>query len=238
MIHQNFFPSRLAQQAIWLNNFKGKLPGHNATLGLPAGEVTAIVGDCLWLIYVIGSWLGALRTFGQSGTQYLTLIQTGTVGASPLAAPIFNVPAIPVGTAAVIPGALNRLFDFVQKIKAVAPPGYTDAIGEDLGIIGPEENPDDHPVPKFSLEGITGPGGTAQVRINFFKYTHQGVYLESRRNGGAWEFLAIDTERPYLDERPLLVAGTPEVREYRMRYWDKGTPNGPWTDVAKITVGP
>jgi len=28
------------------------------------------------------------------------------------------------------------------------------------------------------------------------------------------------------DERPLLAAGTPEVREYRMRLWDKGTPNG------------
>ena len=29
-----------------------------------------------------------------------------------------------------------------------------------------------------------------------------------------------------MDERPLLTAGTPGVREYRMRFWDKGTPNG------------
>jgi len=28
-----------------------------------------------------------------------------------------------------------------------------------------------------------------------------------------------------MDERPLLVAGTPEVREYRMRFWDKGISN-------------
>jgi hypothetical protein len=41
-----------------------------------------------------------------------------------------------------------------------------------------------------------------------------------------------------MDERPLLVAGTPEVREYRMRFWDKGTPNGDWTDVTKVTVSP
>ena len=41
-----------------------------------------------------------------------------------------------------------------------------------------------------------------------------------------------------LDERPLLVPGTPEVREYRMRFWDKGTPNGDWTDVVKVTVSP
>jgi hypothetical protein len=41
-----------------------------------------------------------------------------------------------------------------------------------------------------------------------------------------------------MDERPLLVAGQPEVREYRMRFWDKGTPNGDWTDVVKVTVSP
>ena len=34
------------------------------------------------------------------------------------------------------------------------------------------------------------------------------------------------------------VAGTPEVREYRMRFWDKGMPNGDWTDVVKVTVSP
>jgi hypothetical protein len=53
-----------------------------------------------------------------------------------------------------------------------------------------------------------------------------------RRRGG------IDTESPYPDERPLLVAGQPEVREYRMRCWDKGTPNGVWTNFAKIALAP
>ena len=41
-----------------------------------------------------------------------------------------------------------------------------------------------------------------------------------------------------MDERPLLVATTPEVREYRARFWDKGTPNGDWCDVGKVTVAP
>ena len=38
--------------------------------------------------------------------------------------------------------------------------------------------------------------------------------------------------------RDVLVAGTPEVREYRMRFWDNVTPNGDWTDVVKVTVSP
>ena len=65
-----------------------------------------------------------------------------------------------------------------------------------------------------------------------------GVYLESRRNNGAFEFLTIDTGSPILDDRPLLTAGVPEIREYRARFWDKGVTNGDWTDVIKITVGP
>jgi hypothetical protein len=40
------------------------------------------------------------------------------------------------------------------------------------------------------------------------------------------------------DDRPLLVAGTPEVRKYRLRYWDKGLANGDWSATATITVGP
>jgi len=28
------------------------------------------------------------------------------------------------------------------------------------------------------------------------------------------------------------------VRESRVRFWDKGTPNGDWTDVAKVTREP
>jgi len=112
---------------------------------------------------------------------------------------------------------------------------FTEAIGTDLGAIGPEET--EKAVPKFLTELLQG-AGHQTVKLTFYKYGHMGVYIESRRGTGAWEFLAIDTETPYEDARPLLAAGTPEVREYRMRFWDKGTPNGDWTDVAKVTVSP
>lgn len=65
-----------------------------------------------------------------------------------------------------------------------------------------------------------------------------GMWIESRRGTGDWEFLAIDTESPYLDERPLLNPAQPETREYRLRFWDNGQPNGEWSDVAKVTVSP
>ncbi len=116
---------------------------------------------------------------------------------------------------------------------------YTEAIGTDLGIVGSVAATPGaaNATPRFDANLLQG-SGFQTVNLTFYKYGHMGVYIESRRGNGAFELLAIDTESPYLDERPLLVAGTPEVREYRMRFWDKGTPNGDWTDVVKVTVSP
>jgi hypothetical protein len=114
---------------------------------------------------------------------------------------------------------------------------YTDAIGSDLGIVGSEDGAG-KTSPKF-ISTLKQGAGCQCVSFSFSKYGHMGVHIESRRgSAGVWEFLAVDTESPYMDERPLLVAGQPEVREYRMRFWDKGTPNGDWTDVASVTVSP
>ncbi len=35
-----------------------------------------------------------------------------------------------------------------------------------------------------------------------------------------------------------LVPSQPEMREYRMRFWDKGEPNGEWTLWREIAVAP
>jgi hypothetical protein len=35
----------------------------------------------------------------------------------------------------------------------------------------------------------------------------------------------------------LVEPKLPEVREYRLRWWDKGEPNGEFSPVQKIVVG-
>lgn len=233
MKHQQYYPSRITAQVAWLTNFRDKLPGYATVLGFTTGQITAIVGDANWLIYVLGSWLGAVRAWSPSTTDYVKDIQMGD--GEPVL-PVFTAPPVPAGVASVPAGALLRVFDFVQDIKEAA--GYTEQIGSDLGVVGSEDAAD-HPTPKFLLK--IEQGSSCQcVRITFYKYGHMGVYIECRRGGSSaeWEFLTIDTESPYDDARPLLVAGQPEVREYRMRYWDKGTPNGDWTAIEKITVAP
>ena len=234
MRRQLYYPSRIGDQVNWLDNLAVKLPTYGPTLGVIAGDVTAAVNDAKYAKYVLGTWLTAVRNFSPSTTDAVDDVLTGA-GTSVMVLPTFTAPALPAGVTATLPGTLTRLFALIAKMKLNA--AYTEAIGTDLGIVGSEDDPSTHPVPKFILEMLQG-SACQCVRLKFFKYLHMGVYIESRRGVGPWEFLAIDTEAPYDDDRPLLVAGTPEVREYRMRFWDKGTPNGDWTPVQKVTVSP
>ena len=64
------------------------------------------------------------------------------------------------------------------------------------------------------------------------------VEIETRRGTGGWELLAVCLKRKCTDARPPLVAGQPEVREYRLRYRDGDQPQEVYSDVVKVTTRP
>jgi hypothetical protein len=99
------------------------------------------------------------------------------------------------------------------------------------------EDSSENPVPTFSLK-VDRNGTQEFVRIGFRKYGHAAVLIQSRRNGGAWETLGIDFGSPYNDERPLLVATAPEIREYRLQFYDGSAGHGDFTAVQSISVAP
>ena len=78
---------------------------------------------------------------------------------------------------------------------------------------------------------------SGEVVLSFKKKGHMGVWIEGQvGDETAWSFLAIDTSNPYNDTRPLKVAGQPEVRRYRLCYWDDG-PSNAWTNIIEVTFG-
>jgi hypothetical protein len=227
----------MSSQVTWLNHFALGVVDATNSIGFDVDAANDAQLDALWLAYVLGAWLSEVRTFNQSATAYLELAASGDAGTLPT----FAAPPLPAAVAPSLPatvvrpaGALTRIFAFIQRLKLA--PGYTVALGEDLGIEGAEDAAD-HPTPKITLEVEQGP--TCQcVDMTIVKYTHEGVVVESRRGGGAWEQIGLTTARTFEDARALLDPTKPEVREYRARYWDKGVANGPWTEVMKATVAP
>ena len=245
MKHQRYYPTAIAEQGNWNGNFADKLPAYQTALGLSDILATAAVADARYMQYYLNQWLTDVRAFSQAATQALETLSSGT-GSAAYMLPVFSPPQLPPGnpaatppipaTVPVAPGALNRIFDVVQIIKRS--PGYSDAIGDDLDIIGVEDSTEaTRPSFTAKAEG-SGAGGCNCVKIRHKRYGHYAVAVYSKRGTGDFELLGISAEAVYMDERPLMVPGQPEIRQYKLRFWDAGAENGDWTDIVTLTVSP
>ena len=115
-------------------------------------------------------------------------------------------------------------------------PAYTEALGKRLGIEGAEDTTD-MTTAKPTLKGTAILQGHAQ--IGFDKQKSDGINLYSKRDGDAdWVKLSFDSQSPYLDNRPLLVAGKPEQRRYRACYVIADSEIGLYSDEMVVTVKP
>jgi hypothetical protein len=240
MKRKYFYPSDSSDRPEWHGNFATKLQQHGAALGLTSDEINKAVADNLYLAYGLGVWITYVREYAPSCTSVLDTLARGT-GGDPFVFPACTPPALPAIPAGVVvlPGALDRTMRLARRIKTLA--GYTEAIGLDLGIVGselpPPPPPGEAPPPELGARAIAG-DANQHVRLSWFKRGHEYVVIESRRAGGAWEELAQSNKSPFVDDRPLLVAGQAEVRDYRARFWDDAKPSSDWCDVVQITVGP
>ena len=224
---------RQGDQIVWLSNFANKLPALTATLGLTAGQVSAAVADCLWLIYVLQTWLPAVRPWALGATDAATEAQSGT-GTSPQVLPVFAAPALPAGTVAVAPGALNRIFALIQLIKDGGK--ATETISSNLGIIGSAQSGPDLATLKPIIAAILD--GT-RVMIKW-GWIGNGAFLDSCElmvdRGAGFVWLTTDTTPNYLDTQPFPAPGQTALWKYKAIYRQGDDRVGQWSDVVSIAV--
>src|SRR6266446_1913219 len=73
------------------------------------------------------------------------------------------------------------------------------------------------------------------VELDFDKSISDGVNIYAKRNGDAdFVFLARDTASPYIDNRPLLAVGKPELREYKAVYVQSDAEIGLFSDEVVV----
>lgn len=130
------------------------------------------------------------------------------------------------------------------------------ALGSLLGIEGPQDTTD-LTTSKATLAGVDQTGGV--VELDFDKSISDGVNIYAKRDGDAdFVFLARDapparhsslcrtgTRRtrseggsPYIDNRPLLAVGKPELREYKAVYVLSDAEIGLFSDEVVVKCAP
>ena len=223
----DYLPRTIALRLAWLNAFNTKLAAYMTTFQLPAGAATALANDLAMLSYVFAIQLLLTQNL-KDVNAYLTRISDNPDNG--VNDPLPVIAALPTAPSTLIhDGIFQRVRALVRRIKGH--PNYTNAIGADLGIVGPS----------ITVEFVTPPVAVAKtdgdftIQIDWKKGKASGVIIQSRRGGEtAWTQIGSDTASPFIDSRPPLVADTPETREYRLRYHVNDKPVGPYTDAIII----
>jgi hypothetical protein len=227
-----WIPVRESDRLVWLQNFNLKIGLYVGTASITAGDVT-LVGNWLATYLWIINRAEQIRTVSQDLTTWKSIFADGPEGAALGAFP--TAPVYPATPPLFTPtaGMFLQLVRMAERIRNSA--GYTQAIGEDLGIVPPGGG--GGPLPDPVIELIALPN--SEVRVNWVKGRADSIIIESQRAGETtWTLLGTDSSSPYLDSRAPLVAGQPEVRRYRVRYVVNDEPVGNYSAVASVTTVP
>lgn len=113
--------------------------------------------------------------------------------------------------------------------------GYTEGIGQELGIIGTTKKVDViNYKPPIKLDVLA----RGIIRISFTKGSTDGINIYRRRKGSlTWEFVARDTVSPYEDRIQLQNPGQPEHWEYCAIAVIKDQEIGQPSDVVEVVIG-
>ena len=122
----------------------------------------------------------------------------------------------------------------VRRIKARS--SYNDGQGAQLGIVG-SRNSRDLSTTRPELSGTDHTNGV--VSISFSKYNSDGVNIYSKRDNDAdWVLLNRANISPFMDIRPLLQIGNPELRDYCAIYVLKDKEIGHYSDEVVVNCTP
>lgn len=115
-------------------------------------------------------------------------------------------------------------------------PNYTPALGEQLQIVGDEDSTDlSTAKPTLTVKALAH----GHAEAGFDKSISQGINLYCQRGSETGPvYLARDTTSPYVDNRPLLVAGQPETRTYTAIYVVNDEEIGLVSDAVVVVCKP
>jgi hypothetical protein len=225
----DWFPSRLADQAEMFANVKAKIGGYTAMLPITAAQQTEITLICNEFASVY-NYVAQARATTESIVEWRGVIFNGEPAGSPAPpVPVFTAYAPVIGA---VMGIFTRFRDLVDIIKAA--PAYTRAIGEDLMIVAVKgetlEEADVIPSLKVKVAGHTVDvsGSLQGLDAMRVEYTKDGT--------GKWTTVAFLTKMPGQFTIALTTPGTPESGRIRAVFIEKNEEFGSFSPEYPVTL--
>lgn len=210
-MRDNYIPQDEGAESIWAQNFKVEAakPANSTAMGWDAATVTALTAAAQDVVDAIASKDAARNAY--------------------LAAVAAQDARLALG--------LGKIRPAVASGKKEAT--YTDAIGQALGVIGPEVTFDQGTY-QAELRGVKAlGGGVVEVRFGKARGQVQAVRVRMRRGGQA-AFTTVGTamRSPWVDHTPLAQPGVPEVRDYEVVAVINDVEVGLPSQIVQVTVTP
>ena len=221
-----FVPTDDPRKKDWLNHLAGELPAHAATVGVGAAEVSSVQADALFFTWV----MDAKTKYDAAAQQWTAFKNAARNGKAPATGPLPVAPVLAAAPPAVAPGIFLRVPALCARIKKH--PGYTNAIGQALDIIGAEQTVDlanAKPVLTMTLQA-------GHPNAGWTKGDFHAVKIKVDRGNGVFVFLAVDTVPDYLDTFALPAPGASALWKYQAIYILNDEEVGQWSDVVSIAV--
>ncbi|MBI4713547.1 MAG: hypothetical protein HY762_09675, partial [Planctomycetes bacterium] len=133
MPKHDFIPKSDPGMAAFLRNLANKIGGYAATFNLSPAEVASVKNDAARFTYIL-KVQEAYKTFKQAISGYKDMLRDGPMDTA-IGELVFPTP--PAAPTPVSAGIFPRIRKLVMRIKGH--PAYTQAIGEDLGLVSIKE---------------------------------------------------------------------------------------------------
>lgn len=228
MKNKFWWPQAIEKQITLLQNFYPKIENYETDLNLTQGQIMGIQKICEDIIAAYNFAENCKMTM-QAVTAWRDQVLTSPDTGEPLpAVPVFpqNAPTNPGR------GLIKKFMEFRDMI--VKQPGYDVSIGEDLGIIGPQINP--------QPENELTPQIAATAKPNYLvdiKGSLQGMdalRVEYATGAGPYREVGLFTSKPGSVHITPQTPGTAEKGRIRAIFIKKSQQVGNYSDVVPVTI--
>lgn len=230
MAKKPWFPTSMSDQSAMFLNIKGKISGYTTVLPITAAQTTRIILICDTFMDVF-EYVEQMRATTASLIEWRQNVFTGEpTGAAAPAPPAFGTVTLPAGA---FIGIITEFKELRELI--VASPGYTDAIGEDLMIVGEEQTKAPEGVVAPSLTVTTSAGYSVHAAGSMKGY--DAMRIEYQRVGStAWNIAAFATKMPASFTISPATPGQPENGRIRAIFVQKNVDFGVYSPEYPVTV--